>query len=53
MYGEDDAVFPAPDGLLLRRAIAGSERVVLRGTGYAAMFEDSTRFVAELEQFTG
>ncbi|MGC9961364.1 MAG: alpha/beta hydrolase [Acidimicrobiales bacterium] len=52
-YGDDDAVFPAPDGLLLRRAIAGSERDVLPGAGYAAMYEDSSRFVADLEQFTG
>jgi pimeloyl-ACP methyl ester carboxylesterase len=53
VYGDDDALFPAPDGLLLRRAIAGSERVVLSGAGYAAMYEDSSRFVADLEQFTG
>ncbi|HXY44473.1 MAG TPA: alpha/beta hydrolase [Acidimicrobiales bacterium] len=51
--GSDDSVFPAPDGLLLHRSIAGSERVELPDAGYASMFEDTAQFVASLEQFTG
>jgi pimeloyl-ACP methyl ester carboxylesterase len=53
IFGSADAVFPAPDGVLLRRAIAGSERVELPDAGYASMFEDPTQFVAALETFTG
>lgn len=53
IYGSADTVFPAPDGLLLRRAIAASDRVVLPNTGYAALFEDPGMFVSALEQFTG
>jgi pimeloyl-ACP methyl ester carboxylesterase len=53
VFGSADDVFPAPDGVLLRRAIAGSERVELPDAGYASMFEDPTQFVAALETFTG
>jgi pimeloyl-ACP methyl ester carboxylesterase len=53
IFGSSDDVFPAPDGVLLRRAIAGSERVELPDAGYAAMFEDPAQFVAALERFTG
>ncbi len=53
VFGSGDTVFPAPDGQMLRRLIAGSQRVELPDAGYAAMFEDSSQFVAALEQFTG
>lgn len=53
VYGADDDVFPAPDGLLLRRSIASSDRVVIPNAGYAALFENPTVFVSALEQFTG
>jgi pimeloyl-ACP methyl ester carboxylesterase len=53
VFGSDDSVFPAPDGLLLRRSIAGSERVELPDAGYASMFEDASQFVTALEEFTG
>jgi hypothetical protein len=38
---------------MLRHLIAGSQRVELPDAGYAAIFEDSSQFVAALEQFTG
>ncbi len=53
VFGSGDTVFPAPDGLMLRHLIAGSQRVELPDAGYAAIFEDSSQFVAALEQFTG
>jgi len=53
VFGSDDSVFPAPDGLLLEESIAGSQRLELEDAGYAAIFEDSSQFVTSLEQFTG
>lgn len=53
VYGADDTVYPAADGLLLRRAIASADRVVLPKAGYAGLFEYPALFVSALEQFTG
>jgi pimeloyl-ACP methyl ester carboxylesterase len=51
--GDDDAVFPAPDGAGLAAAIAGARMVAIPGSGYASMFEEPSTFVTSLEQFTG
>ncbi len=53
VYGASDLVCPPADDVALAALISGSQTLALPRTGYAAMFEDQSAFVAALEQFTG
>ncbi|MHB8458377.1 MAG: alpha/beta fold hydrolase [Acidimicrobiales bacterium] len=51
--GSADVVFPLFDTVALSSAIPGSQRYVWKGTGYAGLVQEPSKFLTILQDFTG